>query len=318
MHIPVLAEQVIGFFNELSPEAPRLILDCTLGGGGHAIQLLATAQQVRLVGLDRDRQAVERCRERFAGSGQRAAALHANFSDAAAVLEDCWDTLAGELGLGAGPERAFGFILADLGFSSFQIDSADRGLSFQGNGPLDMRLDQSQGQTAAELLNSLDEREISRLLRRGGVGSEASAVAREIVKRRPLRTTADLVAVCEKSVPQARRSPGRSPATTVFQAVRIEVNQEFAAIEALLRAAPELLSPRGRLAVISFHSLEDQLVAKAMRKWQRSEMPAKLPVKQVNDTLGKLLTANAVTPTEEEIEANPRSRSARLRVFEMH
>ena len=318
MHTSVLLQEVLSFFEELEDAAPKLVLDCTLGGGGHASSFLDANPDSRVIGLDCDEEAVARCEEKFSGVKDRVAVLHANFADAANILEQDWESLAPRLGLGDGPRHAFGYVFADLGFSSFQIESAERGLSFQHDGPLDMRLDRSSGNTAADILNENDERTITRILKRGGVGSEAKAVAREIVKSKPLETTADLLAVCERSVPQARRAPGRSPATTIFQAVRIEVNQEFAVIESLLKVAPELLVPKGRLAVISFHSLEDKLVARTMRAWQRSEIPAKLPVRNEDDTLGSLLTSSAVVPGEKEISKNPRARSARLRVFEMH
>lgn len=318
MHTAVLSEEVLSYFSELSSRAPKLALDCTLGGGGHAARLLELDPELSMVGLDCDNEAVRRCLERFGSESERIVVLQANFGDAISALEARWFEISQQLQAGEGPLGAFGFILADLGYSSFQIEAAERGLSFQLGGPLDMRLNQQTGETAADILNRCSEREIVRMLRRGGVGSEASAVAKEIVRSRPLSTTSDLSAACERSVPKARRTPGRNPATTIFQAVRIEVNNEFGVISALLESAPKLLASGGRLAVISFHSLEDRLVARAMRGWQRSTTPSKLPIKAAEDTIGKLLTSSAVVPAEQEISSNPRARSARLRVFEKH
>lgn len=318
MHTSVLQSEVVSYFQELATQVPRVALDCTAGGGGHSRALLEASPELRIVALDRDEEAVKRCRNSLSDYPGRIQVLHGNFGEAQVLLERHWSSLVRALDLPEELPGAFGFVLADLGFSSFQIEEGERGLSFQKDGPLDMRLDRSQGRTAAELINSLDERELLRVLRRGGVGPEAKAVVRAMVGNRPLETTRQLAGLCERSVPKALQVPGRHPATVVFQALRIEVNGEISALEGLLAAAPELLAAGGRLAVISFHSLEDRLVAKTMRSWQRPKLPAKLPVRGPAHTMGKLLTPSAVAPGEQEISANPRARSARLRVFELH
>jgi len=257
-------------------------IDCTLGAGGHAHALLErSSPDGRLVGLDADAAALELARTRLAPYGDRVTLYNCNFGD------------LGELGLA--PVNA---ILFDLGLSSMQLDASGRGFSFRGDEPLDMRFDPtSHAPTAADLLNTLSEAEIEKLLREYGEEHAGRRIAREIVRRRPLSRTGDLVA----AVGPAR---GRiHPATRTFQALRIAVNDELGALERGLDAAVDLLQPGGRMAVISFHSLEDRIVKWRFRLW-------------ADQRRGRILTRKPLQPDADEQRQNPRARSAKLRVLE--
>jgi len=262
-------------------------LDCTVGAAGHAFWLLErSTPDGRLVGLDADPNALELARRRLAPFGDRAHLLQRNF---------------GELGeLELEPVNA---IVFDLGLSSMQLDSSARGFSFRNDEPLDMRFDPNDASrsTAAELLNTLSEAELERVIREYGEEPRARRVAREVVRRRPLHRTDDLVAAVTKALGPAR---GRiHPATRTFQALRIAVNDELAALEAGLDAAVRLLNTNGRVAVISFHSLEDRIVKWRMRGW-------------ADAGLVRVLTRKPLQATDAETSRNPRARSAKLRVAE--
>lgn len=284
-HQSVLLEEVLQALEPRGGVGFRA-LDCTLGAGGHAFALLErSSPDGALVGLDADPAAIELARARLAGFGQRVTLLRRNF---------------GELGeLELEPMNA---IVFDLGLSSMQLDTSGRGFSFRSDEPLDMRFDPSSDEaTAAELLNTLSETELERVLREYGEEPRARRVARGIVRRRPLQRTGELVGAVIAALGPAR---GRiHPATRTFQALRIAVNQELAALEAGLDAAIELLKPSGRVAVISFHSLEDRIVKWRMRGWAEKE-------------LARELTRKPRLPTPEEASINPRARSAKLRVAE--
>ncbi|MCB0360132.1 MAG: 16S rRNA (cytosine(1402)-N(4))-methyltransferase RsmH, partial [Bdellovibrionales bacterium] len=244
-----------------------------------------------------------------------------NFSDITRLLADGQKALSAQ-GLAA-PERV-SRLVADFGFSSYQIDDPERGFSFRQAGPLDMRLNRSATRTAADVVHDYSERELVHVFRRGGAQDDAQSIARAIVQHRPFATTAEL-ANCLANALQARharraRKTGASlhthPATVAFQALRIEVNDELRSIQQLLETLPHILAPGGRAAFISFHSLEDTLVTRALRAYERSATPRKLPVPGEVHGLGRLITRKAVGPSAAEANANPRSRSARLRVFE--
>lgn len=209
-------------------------------------------------------------------------------------------------------------LLLDLGISSDQLDDPERGFSFRYSSPLDMRMSQSDGPTAADILNTASEHELRLIFLRGGVKRPLHAIlSKEIVRRRPFSTTdqlADLCAELERRPRKREAGPARNPATLPFQALRIEVNQELAKLQSFLDLAPTYLAPGGRLAVISFHSSEDKVVTQTMRRWSRREL-SPFPSDD-RAPFGTLLTKQAVVPSEEEIQANPRARSARLRVFE--
>lgn len=302
MHVSVLYQEVLTL---LAPRSGGLYLDGTLGAGGHSEGLLqASAPDGRVLGLDRDQEALQRTQARLAAYGTRLVCVAANFAAMATVAP------------------AHGFpavdgIVLDLGLSSDQLDSPTRGFSFRGDAPLDMRFDRTQGPTAADLINSLSEAELADLLWRYGEVAHSRRLARALAARRPITTTAQLVEVVTHHSPQRIR--GRlHPATQVFQALRIAVNQELEALEAGLVGALRLLKPGGRLAVISFHSLEDRLVKQFLR--QQSGV-CRCPPQQPVCTCGRpaavrLVTRKAVQPTAAEIARNPRSRSARLRVAE--
>jgi 16S rRNA (cytosine1402-N4)-methyltransferase len=307
-HIPVLAEEVMSM---LAPAPGSLQIDATLGGGGHTERILeATDPDGRLLGLDADGAAIARVdgrlRPRF---GDRLVLRQANFRDLADVARE------------AGFEAVDG-TLFDLGLSSYQLADTERGFGFRAGGPLDMRFDTARGVPAAELLATLDVDELTALFRRYGEEPKAGRIARAVVDARrtaPVATAEELAALVERVAPPNPRQPRRThPATRVFQALRIAVNEELEALEAGLAAAVDLLRPGGRLVVLSYHSLEDRIVKRFIAAERRGcTCPPELPVCVCgrNPRL-RLLTRPSMTPTAAEIAANPRARSARLRAAE--
>jgi len=307
-HLPVLAEEVLLM---LAPAPGSLQIDATLGGGGHTERILeANHPDGRLLGLDADGAAVARVLERLGPRfGDRLVLRQANFRDLATVAPD------------AGFGQADG-CLFDLGLSSFQLADTDRGFGFRAGGPLDMRFDASRGVPAAELLATLDAGELTALFRRYGEEPKASRIARAIVDARrtaPVSTAEELAALIEKAVPPNPRMPRRThPATRVFQALRIAVNEELEALQAGLAAALDLLRPGGRLVVLSYHSLEDRIVKRLFQAERRGCVcPPEVPICVCgrNPRL-RLVTHPSLTPSAAEIETNPRARSARLRAAE--
>ena len=308
-HIPVLAEEVMSM---LGPAPGSLQIDATLGGGGHTERILeATDPDGRLLGIDADGAAVARVdgrlRPRF---GDRLVLRQANFRELGVVARDA--------GFGAVDGTLF-----DLGLSSYQLADTERGFGFRAGGPLDMRFDTRRGVPAAVLLATLDADELTALFRRYGEDPNARRIARAIVDERrtaPVSTAEDLAALVERVVPVNPRRPGRRthPATRVFQALRIAVNEELEALQEGLAAAVDLLLPGGRLVVLSYHSLEDRIVKRFFAAERRGCIcPPELPVCVCgrNPRL-RLLTSKPVMPTASEVEANPRARSARLRAAE--
>ena len=280
-HVPVLPDETLRL---LDPKPGEVWVDATVGGGGHA-RLIAEriAPSGRLVGLDQDPTMLELARPRF--DGLPVDLVHASFEQLSVVLPPL------------GITRVDG-ILADLGFCSDQLDDANRGLSFRMEGPLDMRLDPTVGSTAADLVNTLSEGALADTIFEYGEERLSRRVARRIVERRvlkPFATTADLADLVRSCVP---RSGGQDPATRVFQALRIAVNDELGALERLLALLPMLVKPGGRAGIISFHSLEDRRVKQAFR----------------TETVWKTLTRKPVEASEAEAARNSRSRSAKLRV----
>ena len=307
-HTPVLAEEVM---STLAPARGSLQIDATLGGGGHTERILeATDPDGRLLGLDADGAAIARVdgrlRPRF---GDRLVLRQANFREIATIARE------------AGFDQVDG-ALFDLGLSSFQLADTERGFGIRVGGPLDMRFDTSRGVPASELLASLDTNELTALFRRYGEEPKAGRVARAIVEARstaPIMTAEELAALVERVLPPNPRHPRRThPATRVFQALRIAVNEELEALEAGLTAALDLLRPGGRLVILSYHSLEDRIVKRFFAAERRGCVcPPELPVCVCgrNPRL-RLVTRPSLTPTAAEIEANPRARSARLRAAE--
>ncbi len=301
--MPVLPSEVL---EGLAVRPGGRYIDATVGGGGHASAILAAATpDGRLLGLDRDPAAVERARARLAPFGERAPVVHAPYVEISDVARE------------TGFSPADG-VLFDLGFSSSQIDDPARGFSFQHEGPLDMRYDPTgEAPTAAELINTLPADALADLLWRYGEERRSRSIARAIVRARPLRTTSELVEVILREVGNPP-GPRIHPATRTFQALRIAVNRELEMLEATLPQAVQVLRPGGRLAVIAFHSLEDRIVKRFLRREEQTCICSpEIPVCRCDhEPTLTVLTRKPVRPTDEEVAANPRSRSARLRVAE--
>lgn len=304
-HLSVMPAEVLHY---LQPRADELYLDGTLGAGGHSRLILeASAPSGRLIGLDRDPQALAKAAEVLADFGDRVQLHHANFSEAAQVLE--------QLG-----EPALDGLLLDLGVSSYQLDAPQRGFSFRSDAPLDMRMDQTRGMTAAEVLNSSDVAELTRIFREYGEERYAGRIARRIERERqqaPLETTRQLAELVRGAVPGGF-VPGRiHPATRVFQGLRIHVNQELDHVARGLERGLELLRIGGRMVVISFHSLEDRLVKQFFAAQARSCIcPPRVPICCCgHEPRVEVLTRKGVRAGEAEVSANPRARSAVLRAI---
>jgi 16S rRNA (cytosine1402-N4)-methyltransferase len=307
-HLPVLVDEVLEM---LAPAPGSLHIDATLGGGGHAERILEAANpDGRLLGLDADPLAITRVEDRLRSRyGERLVLRRANFRELAEVA----------------PAAGFAAVdgcLFDLGLSSYQLADRDRGFGFRAGGPLDMRFDTSRGVPAAELLASLDTAELTALFRRYGEEPKAPRIARAIVDARkvaPVATAEELAALVERvSPPNPRLRRRTHPATRVFQALRIAVNEELEALQAGLAAALDLLRPGGRLVVLSYHSLEDRIVKRFFQAERRGCVcPPDVPVCVCgHDPRLRLVTRPSLTPTAAEIDANPRARSARLRAAE--
>jgi 16S rRNA (cytosine1402-N4)-methyltransferase len=304
-HEPVLAIEVTGL---LRPEGWGLWIDGTLGGGGHAARLLRENPEARLIGIDRDPEALAAAGRKLAPWADRTTLVNGDFRDAASLAASETETM---------PVRG---ALLDLGVSSHQLDEQARGFSFRRSTPLDMRMGGTAGgrRTAAFILNDATEDELGRIFRDYGEERRWRALAREIVKRRktePFVTSDEFVAACTVAL-----GGGLTPATKarLFQALRIAVNDELGALEEALPALRDLLAPGGRLVVISYHSLEDRVVKHAFRDWSRACVcPSELPVCRCRGrALGRVVTKKPLRPGSSEVDANPRARSARLRAWE--
>lgn len=276
----------------LAPARGGLFVDCTVGLGGHARALLEAGAS-RLIGLDRDRDALERAAETLAPFADRIELVHADYREIADVL-------------GARGIEAVNGALADLGVSSMQLDAPGRGFSFRRDEPLDMRMDRSQGQTAADLLHDAREEELADIIFQLGEERYSRRIARAIVTARrttPVRTTGQLAAIVRKAIP-FRGHQRIDPATRTFQALRLWVNRELEGLEAFLAETARLLGVGARLVVISFHSLEDRIVKQTFRALERGALAV------------RILTKRPLTPSEAEVARNPRARSAKLRAIE--
>jgi 16S rRNA (cytosine1402-N4)-methyltransferase len=301
-HVPVLLAEIL---NELDIRSGGSYIDATVGDGGHAVAILgASAPEGRLLGLDRDPAAVRRAAERLEPFGARAVVVHASYHRLGVVAREA----------GFVPADA---VLFDLGYSSPQIDNPERGFTFRAEGPLDMRFDPtSDVPTAADLVNTLSEEELIALLWEYGEESHSRRIARAIVKARPLTTTSQLAELVVAAVGGRREKI--HPATQTFQALRIAVNRELERLVEALPQALELLKPGGRLGVIAFHSLEDRIVKQFLKR-EASECicPPTSPICTCeHQPRVKLVARKPTTPSAREIEANPRSRSAKLRIAE--
>lgn len=293
MHRPVMLEEVLAW---LKPRSGGTYLDGTVGAGGHSRAILeAGGPDGRIIGLDRDAAAVASARETLSSFGDRAVIVQADYKDAAGVVRDV-------------TARGLDGALLDLGLSSMQVDQAARGFSFMAEGPLDMRMDQQESRTAADLVNRLPEPELTRILFEYGEERYARRIARAIIRRRerdPLLTTLALVDVIRGTVPPAYLHGRLHFATRTFQALRIAVNRELEDLGPSLRLVAGLLRPGGRLVVLSFHSLEDRIVKHTFRALAGGA-----------DAGFAVLTKRPLTPSEGECAENPRARSAKLRVLE--
>ncbi|NKB90265.1 MAG: 16S rRNA (cytosine(1402)-N(4))-methyltransferase RsmH [Acidobacteria bacterium] len=304
LHKPVMLDPVV---EALSKAPAGVVVDATVGLGGHADALLTQRADIRLVGLDRDDAALELADLRLARWAGRYELCHSDYRALHDLAERRgWAPLAG--------------ILVDMGVSSLQLDDPDRGFSFRQDGPLDMRMDRREKRTAAELVNRLDAGELKAIIKDYGEEPHAARIARAVVSAReagPITSTAELAGLVEATIPQ--RGPRRiHPATRTFQALRIAVNRELDGIQDFVVAAAQQLAPGGRLAVIAFHSLEDRAVKRAYRSLASDcECPPELP-QCVCDKQAevKLLSSKPLRADEAEVAANPRARSAKLRVLE--
>ncbi|MCZ6507620.1 MAG: 16S rRNA (cytosine(1402)-N(4))-methyltransferase RsmH [Acidobacteria bacterium] len=297
-HVPVLLREALEY---LEPERGGTFVDCTLGLGGHARALLAANPTLRLIGIDRDPAAHKWARRRLAAFGRRVLYLQGEFGDATELLRS------------VGVEKVQG-VLADLGVSSLQLDTPERGFSFRFEGPLDMRMGDS-GRTAGEIVNRYGEADLVRIFSEYGEERQARRVARAIVAARRkggISTTSELREVIHR----AKRHYGRrriDPATQVFQALRIEVNRELSGLERLMGQVADLLERDGRLVIISYQSLEDRIVKNTLRDLARGEIDEVTGRSRSETRLLEVLTRKPVRPSEAEVAVNPRARSARLR-----
>ena len=300
-HVPVMPDEVVAL---LRPAPGMLILDGTVGGGGHSERMLESGAEV--IGLDQDSEAVAEARERLSRFGSRLRLVEANFREVEGVLDDL------------GERRRLNGALLDIGVSSHQLDTAERGFAMMKDGPLDMRMSRSTAVSAAELVNAAPVAELARIFREFGDEPRAGQIAARIAAlraRHPFETTFDLAAAVSSVAP---RTSGRHPATRVFQSLRIAVNDELGALREALESIPASLAPGGRLAVITFHSLEDRIVKHFFRErsqeWiDRPEWPEP---RRNPQRIFRLLTPHPMDAGTEEIANNPRARSAKLRVVE--
>jgi 16S rRNA (cytosine1402-N4)-methyltransferase len=301
-HEPVLATEIVELF---ASQPAGVIVDATLGGAGHAELILRAAPQLRVLGIDRDPAALSEARARLASFGDRALVAKATFAELADVIAGHSDFV--------GDDDVVG-ILMDLGVSSHQLDETDRGFSFRADAPLDMRMDPTSGETAAEFLARIDQHELARLLRAHGEGRFAGAIARSIHDRTP-RTTNELSEAVERAVPKAARRRGHV-ATRVFQALRVAVNEEEGQLDEGLTAALDALSVGGVLAVISYHSGEDRTVKAFFAEQQSGGCHCPPELGCVCGAIARVhvFKASAQLASAHEIAENPRARSARLRI----
>jgi 16S rRNA (cytosine1402-N4)-methyltransferase len=306
-HIPVMTERVLALLGPALTEPSAVLVDATLGLGGHAEAALTAHPRLRLIGLDRDAEAIEASRIRLSGFADRVTLVHAVYDRLPEVLA--------ELGL-----PSVQGVLFDLGVSSLQLDEARRGFAYAQDAPLDMRMDQSSGATAADVINDYDADALARVLREYGDERFAGPIARAIVRRRstgPLTSSAELAELVRSAIPAAARRTGGHPAKRTFQALRIEVNGEMAALRAALPAALAALAPGGRVVVLSYHSLEDRIVKRALTDVTTVDLPRGLPV--IPDGMRpqfRTLTRGGERPDGDEVTTNPRAKSARLRAVE--
>ena len=306
-HTPVLRDRILELLAPALEEPGAVMVDATVGMGGHSESVLERCPLARVVGIDRDQEALSLAGERLTRFGDRFTAIHAVYDELPRVLAD--------LGL-----SSVSAVLFDLGVSSLQLDEQERGFAYRHDAPLDMRMDQSTGITAAHVLNTYEQADLERILREYGEERFAKRVASAVVRERsrePFSSSARLVEVLRSAIPAASQRSGGHPGKRTFQALRIEVNAELAALAAALPAAVDALGVGGRIAVLSYHSLEDRLAKQVLAAGARSSTPVGLPVELPEHAAYlRLLTRGAEEPGAAEINDNPRAASARLRAAE--
>jgi 16S rRNA (cytosine1402-N4)-methyltransferase len=306
-HVPVLLERCVGLLAPALAEPGSVVVDCTVGMGGHAEALLRAVPECRLVGLDRDPEALRRSGDRLAPYRERMTLVHAVYDELPVVLADLGlDCVSG--------------VLFDLGVSSLQLDEAERGFAYAQDAPLDMRMDPTRGRTAADVVNGYDGKALARVLSEYGEERFASRIAAAIVRERavrPFTSTARLAELVRSAIPAATRRTGGHPAKRTFQALRIEVNDELGVLRRAIPAALDSLCTGGRLVVLSYHSLEDKIVKSELVTRSTSRVPVDLPfVPQGATPELRLLVSGAGKASADEVAANPRAASVRLRAAE--
>ena len=306
-HVPVLLDRVVALLAPALDHEGAVMVDATLGLGGHTEAVLRDCGLARVVGIDRDRAALALAAERLAPFGDRFTGVHAVYDELPDVLDD--------LGL-----DAVDGVLFDLGVSSMQLDVTERGFAYREDAPLDMRMDTTSGPTAADVLNDYPEAELTRVLREYGEEKFARRIAAAVVRERaraPFTTSARLVELLYAAIPAPARRTGGHPAKRTFQALRMEVNDELAVLRRALPAAIDAIRVGGRVVVESYHSLEDRLVKQAFTAATRSDVPPELPfVPEGHEPALRLVTRGAEKADEQEIQDNPRAASVRLRAIE--
>ena len=306
-HVPVLRDRVLELLAPALEQPGSVMVDATLGMGGHSESVLEHCPNARVLGVDRDREALTLAGERLARFGDRFTPIHAVYDELPQILT--------EQGL-----SSVSAVLLDLGVSSLQLDEQERGFAHRHDAPLDMRMDQSSGMTAADVLNTYSLTDLVRILHDYGEERFAKRVATAVVRERgrePFTSSARLVELLRSVIPAASQKSGGHPGKRTFQALRIEVNAELQALEAVLPAAVDALAVGGRIAVLSYHPLEDRLSKRVLTAGARSSTPVGLPVELPEHAAYlRLLTRGAEEPSAEEISANPRAASARLRAAE--
>ena len=303
-HTSVLTEKIL----DLAPKNTQTILDCTLGSGGHSRKLLRKFPNAKLFGIDRDSNALKSASHFLKPFEKNITLNQAKFSE----LKECFLNWMNPF---------FDYILADIGTSSEQLDRAERGFSFNKEGPLDMRMDQDRQKiTAANLINNLNKNELLKILKSFGEERFALKIVNTILierEKKPFKTTKDLAEIINRTIPKKFHKKNFNPSTLTFQALRIAVNEELNELSHLLDLVPNIQSPEGRFAIISFHSLEDRMIKYKFKKWEYPcNCPKNLPYCICGkNPLGKIITKRPILPSKKEILINPRSRSAHLRVF---
>ncbi|MBQ3871834.1 MAG: 16S rRNA (cytosine(1402)-N(4))-methyltransferase RsmH [Clostridia bacterium] len=299
-HTTVLLHETV---NSLPLETGKIFVDCTLGGGGHSLEILKSSE-ARLIAIDKDEYAIDYSKERLKEYSDRITFVRSDFREIRKVLEDL------------GVEKVDGLI-ADLGVSSFQLDDESRGFSYMKDSPIDMRMDRDDPFSAEQIVNGYPKDELIRILYEYGEEKYAPRIAEAIIRNRPIETTGQLSEIVKSALPAAERRKNHHPAKKTFQAIRIETNGELETLKSAVEDFIDVLNDGGVAAIITFHSLEDRIVKEAFRKAENPcTCPPSFPVCVCGKkSRGRVMTKKPIVPSEEEVEDNPRARSAKLRVF---